>query len=94
MPLLCHTGKHDGFCDACAMHHATLLSSTPLSVWIGFVWQSAVLRFEYKRKGNRIIVCFLSLSASPQRVDFAISKYERAGKMPPGNYRYLQLGLE
>lgn len=64
------------------------------SVWIGFVWQSAVLRFECKRKGNRIIVCFLSSSASPQRVDFAISKYERAGKMPPGNHRYLQLGLE
>lgn len=75
----------------CAMRLCPVLH---LSVWIGFVWQSVVLTFEYKRKGNRIIVCFLSLSASPQRVDFAISRYERAGKMPPGNYRYLQLGLE
>jgi len=59
---------------------------------VDFVRQSIYLRYEYKRK-CRITACFLSISASSQRADFAISKCETTEKMPPGKQRYLQLVL-
>lgn len=56
----------------CMLQLCSLLHS---SACTGFVWQSVSLWLEYKGERNIIIVCFLSINASPQGIDFVISKY-------------------